>query len=176
MPHIVSTNNLRSGAVQSCGCLHREIAGQHLVKHGMSNMPEHTIWLSMHQRCYDSHVQSFPRYGGRGITVCERWHDFQNFIADMGTRPTKNHSLERRNNDLGYSPENCRWATRIEQARNTRTNHFITIRDRTACVAEWLEIVGMKKTTFYARMHKGWNAEEALMTPIDTLHSHKKPT
>jgi hypothetical protein len=101
--------NLRSGQTRSCGCLH--------ITHGMTLSPEYRVWRSMHQRCSNPKHIRYQRYGGRGITVCDRWGSFENFLADMGPRPT-GLTLERKNNDQGYSPDNCKWATWSEQNRN----------------------------------------------------------
>lgn len=90
------------------------------IKHNLSTTPEYYIWKCMRQRCNNPKSHKYPIYGGRGITVCERWNDFHNFISDMGTRPNKDYSIDRINNDGNYEPQNCRWSTRSEQMRNRR--------------------------------------------------------
>lgn len=112
----VRTGCLRRGDTQSCGCLRSEI----ITKHGGSASPEYWVWHAMHQRCENPKHESYRNYGARGITVCERWREFADFIADMGPRPSPGHSIDRLDNDGPYEPGNCQWATKPEQGRNRR--------------------------------------------------------
>lgn len=135
--------------------------------HGMSGTSEYISWLGMKNRCMCTNNPAYDRYGGRGIDVCERWSDsFEAFYADMGDRP-ENTSLERRDNEKGYSPENCYWATRTEQSRNMRSNVNITFNGVTKCVAEWAKTVGLKASTIEARIRdRGWSKVDAITVPL----------
>src|SRR5688572_5368364 len=136
--------------------------------HGLQKSPEYSVWNQMKMRCYNPNVRGFPDYGGRGITVCDRWRDsFENFIADMGSRPSSRHTLDRVNNSLGYSPDNCQWRTYKDQQQNRRDNHLITFNGETLCVSEWNRRLGFPVGTISQRMQKlKWDAIKALTTPL----------
>src|SRR4030067_2040118 len=135
--YAVYGHSLRSGKTKSCGCWHREHSGQINKSHGRSSTPEYSVWEAMRARCTNPSNKHYKNYGGRGVGVCVSWIKFSNFFADMGQRPSSLHSLERVDNDLGYSPENCRWATRKEQQNNMRTNRRLTYKGTTRTVAQW---------------------------------------
>lgn len=134
-------------------------------KHGMVYSPEWFIWRSMRNRCSNPKHPSYKNYGGRGITVCDRWEEsFINFYEDMGARPSKDHSLDRINNNLGYNKENCRWATDKEQRRNTRRNIFLTLDGKTMCLEDWAKQLKIKPDTLKKRIDSGWSDERVLTT------------
>lgn len=124
-------------------------------------------WQHMIQRCHNPNDRDYPRYGGRGITVCERWMDFENFLADMGEPPTSKHSLDRIDNTKGYEPNNVRWATAKQQQNNRTNTKLLTIKGATKPLSEWCELVGIgSKTVLYRLKHRGMSHEDAVYTPL----------
>ena len=124
------------------------------------------VWLGMRQRCYLQSCRQFNNYGGRGIRVCERWKDFENFLADMGERPD-GAQIDRIDNNGNYAPENCRWATQKQNMRNTRHNRLIEWRGETLPLAAWAERLGINERTFTNRLNRGWPLERAMTEPIN---------
>jgi hypothetical protein len=130
-----------------------------------ANRVEYDAWLCMHSRCSNHRHKAFHNYGGRGIEVCERWADFANFLEDMGKRP-EGKSLDRIDNDKGYSPENCRWATKKEQCSNQRVNVFMEHDGLRRTVAEWAAVYGLRRDTLARRLERGWDLKTALSAPL----------
>lgn len=143
-------------------------------KHGGWNTAEYRIWAIMKDRCGNPKSPQYQRYGGRGIYVCDRWkQSFGNFIEDMGPRPSSNHSIDRIDNDGPYSPDNCRWATRIEQQNNRSTTMRLTYNNETHTTTEWAKLVGISSDCIRSRINAGWPVERALAEPP---RQPKKPT
>lgn len=147
------------------GAICRGCLSEQAQTHGRSGTPEWIAWQSMLRRCEDPQHRSYPHYGARGIRVCERWHRFEAFFADMGPRP-KGLTLERCDVDGDYEPHNCCWATLSEQARNRRSNHLLTYAGETMCLAAWAERLGMETGTLYGRIKEGWSTARAIETPV----------
>jgi hypothetical protein len=162
---VVQGNHLRAGAIESCGCLQRETSARAQRRHGYAGTPTYVVWLQMVQRCSDPACKSFRDYGARGITVTPTWLKFENFLADMGERP-QGMSIERDDVNGNYEPDNCRWATRIEQANNTRRNRFLTAYGRTQTAAQWGREFGISGNRILRRIDRGhWSVEKAITTP-----------
>jgi hypothetical protein len=165
-----AVGSLRSGAVRSCGCLRVDTVRARELKHGMAHEPEYAVWGSMKARCHRPRDAGFAKYGDRGIVVCERWRSsFENFIADMGRRPSDDHSIERINNDGNYEPSNCRWATKSEQMSNRRgwgSVSQVEIRGVRKTTAAWARELGTSQTTIDCRIKRGWSPERAVTQPV----------
>lgn len=148
--------HLKTGHTTSCGCFNREVTGNTHRTHGLQSHPLYRIWSSMLTRCRNPRSSRFPDYGGRGIGVCDRWGAFESFYADMidGYRPGL--TLDREDNELGYSPENCRWASRKEQSRNQRTNRVIDTPQGAMLLCEAAEVSGIGTSTLSMRLQRGW--------------------
>jgi hypothetical protein len=173
---VVVKHALLAGNTKSCGCWRVEVArnlGNKTSKHGDAGThwngnsvyakPEYRVWSSMIQRCTHPTHQSYANYGGRGITVCERWkNSYTDFLSDVGRRPSEKHSLDRIKNDLGYYPDNVKWSTPAEQVRNSRVARNLTYNGETMCVTDWATKLGLRRDTIYLRLSKGWSIDEAL--------------
>jgi AraC-like DNA-binding protein len=164
---VITSYSLRDGLSRSCGCLKRENLAKRCTTHGRSKSKMYSVWQAMRRRCENPEDPSFLNYGARGITVCERWQDFQAFYEDMGSRPSHKHTIERIDNSKGYEPSNCKWATRIEQNNNTSRNVRIEYGGRSKTVAQWARELGMNPRTFAGRIERGWSVERAIETPAD---------
>jgi hypothetical protein len=161
-------NAFRLGGTLSCGCKKTQLNRIRRQTHGMSGAPTHTSWLAMKSRCYRRTDRFFRLYGGRGIRVCRRWHRFENFLEDMGAKPSPKHSLDRIDNDGDYEPGNCRWATASEQANNRSNTVHLTVNGRTQSLAQWARESGLSAGTLKSRLWRGWSADRALSEPLRT--------
>ena len=172
---IATLTSLRRGYTKSCGCLRKEAMVQNArpPKHGMADTRTYSSWEAMKQRCLNPRHKNYKHYGGRGITICEKWLSFEAFYADMGTRPSPQHSIDRVDNEQGYYKANCRWATQTEQQRNTRQSKMLTMGGETLCVAHWADKTGLPSTTILSRLHYGYTVTESLSFP---LHMKRKST
>lgn len=154
----VSGGHLRYGGSKSCGCQMPKGADHPSFKHGMSETPEFKIWLQIHTRCYNENYADWDHYGGRGIRMCPEWKDdFLAFYRDVGRRPSENHSIDRREVNGDYEPGNCRWATDVEQARNTTRTRWVEYLGQKVCLSEACERSGIPYATAQDRIHAGRN-------------------
>jgi hypothetical protein len=177
-----ATTVLRSSLVgditRSCKCVMRATAARGRRTHGLCRTPENVIWNSMVKRCHNPKCLEYHNYGGRGIVVCDRWRGrtgFVNFLADVGPRPSPKHSIDRIDNDGGYEPANCRWATAEQQQLNTRRTVFVTFNGETKTILEWSRITGISYSALYQRIWHGWTAERALTEPSPTHINLPRP-
>lgn len=151
--------NLRNGNTQSCGCYRRDKTIDAHISHGLTGTRTHNVWWAMIQRCSNKNGVYFCDYGGRGISVCERWHKFENFLSDMGEAPPSL-TIDRIDNDGNYEPGNCRWATRKQQVRNRRKSKRVTVFGKDMLFVEACELYGIEYKRAFARITKlGWSPE-----------------
>lgn len=162
----VLTNDLKRGVSKSCGCSSKERIGKpniHTKKHGMTGTPTFTSWVEMRRRCRNNNKNrpDYKNYAGRGISFCNEWDSFSSFLNDMGKRP-EGTTLERVDNNKGYSKDNCIWANRKIQERNKRTNRVFSIDGKLMTVAEISEKYGINYYTLYGRISRGWDVLKAI--------------
>lgn len=175
---IIQGSYVKRGDPKSCGCLVIETIKKMATQHGHSRIgarsSEYSIWAGIIQRCENKNSPSYKNYGGRGIKICQRWrHDFSAFFSDMGQRP-QGMTIERINNDKDYSPENCRWATRADQARNNSRNVYITHNGETKTRKDWADYYGIDDETFRHRLSvKKMSFEDAINKPIKSKKGNK---
>ena len=163
---VVSGWLLSKGETKSCGCAKARFTSEANRTHGESKTPTYRSWASMIQRCLNASNKNYNRYGGRGITVCDRWLSFENFIADMGPRPTAKHTLDRVNNNGGYNKENCQWLELKFQARNRENSRWVTAFGVTKLMCDWARESGLDQGTIKARIDRcGWSTERAVTEP-----------
>lgn len=170
---VVHATSLMSGKTTSCGCFSRERVKEISTKHGFYKSPEYRIWSRIKDRCNNPNSDCYDGYGGRGITLDPSWEIFENFYTAMGPRPSPNHSIDRIDNNKGYSKENCRWATSKEQSRNKRSNRYLTLNGKTLLLVEWAEKLNCSPRAIQQRIdYYGWSVEKALTTPVK---KYRKP-
>lgn len=163
---LVDAGRLTNGKSKSCGCLRSELLlSGHFsrITHGMYESATHKAWTNMKQRCGNQNHPQFPLYGGRGIKVCKKWMDFESFLSDMGERPD-GLSLERIDNNRGYGPNNCKWASRSEQLSNRRITRKVKLNGRVVLVTEAAMQIGISARLIAKRLDKGWSDELATST------------
>lgn len=161
---------LRSGETKSCGCLSRETVTARNTSHGMSHKPEYNTWKAIKQRCYTSNPKNNHLYKDKGIKVCDMWAaSFDNFYADMGPRPSEKHSIERKDSNKDYCPENCVWATALEQARNTSRVVRLNYMGEDKTLKEWCDALAIPINTIKSRLASGWTVSAAFETPVTRI-------
>lgn len=168
----VRAAHLVSGLIRSCGCLSSELSSARApqlqisnTKTGLSKSQTYSVWANMKGRCTNPQHQYFKYYGGRGIKVCERWHQFEHFLADMGLKPP-GMTIDRINNDGDYEPGNCRWVTRTVQQNNRRVNRVIEHDGKSMTLTEWARANGIHRNTLEQRLAKGIPLNEAIVAPL----------
>ncbi len=169
--NLVCKKSLKNGNSYSCGCYRRRNLEIINKKHGYAVrgrfMTEYNSWTAMKQRCYYEKSNNYHNYGGRGITVCDRWiNSFDNFISDMGLKPSNSYSLDRIDNNGNYEPGNCRWATKQQQMSGRSTSHVIEYNGIKDTIQHWAKKFGINRSTLLARLNMGWSVEESLLRKV----------
>lgn len=170
---VVRGQDLKRGSTKSCGCLKKEFVPSNKT-HGMSKTRLFKIWSGMRQRCNNKNNPKYKVYGGRGITVCDEWNDFSNFMNwsyKNGYNDTL--TIDRIDPNGNYCPSNCRWSTLKEQANNTRSTVFLTYKGEKKPASEWSKITGIPQDTLTKRKRNGWSDEECIKTPVDIIRLRK---
>lgn len=167
--HEAVSHALTSGHTKSCGCWREERNASTQPTHGHASRktglsPTYQSWRGMRTRCTNPNVKSYRDYGARGVCICDRWKEFENFLADMGERPPGT-TLDREDNSKGYEPSNCRWATRVEQNSNTRANRRVQFNGEFLTQAEFARRIGISQGAVSRRMLAGWTTEQIATTP-----------
>lgn len=159
-------DNLIRGICQSCGCIQKEVTIARSTIHNLCHTHIYKIWESIKRRCFLKNQKNYKNYGGRGITICDEWLNPENFYKwAIANGYKKGLSIDRIDVNGNYEPSNCRWATSVQQANNTRGNRYITYNGETHTIADWSRILGIKAGILYQRLGKGWSIERAFTTP-----------
>ncbi len=168
---VVDRDSLNSGKVKSCGCLRQESYYTNHKTHGRSKTTEYNTWMGIKARCNNEQHPCYYNYGGRGIKVCDRWMEsFENFIEDVGKKPDAGSSLDRINNNEGYSKKNCRWASAKEQANNMRCNRLVTVDGMTKSASEMADYFGIKLAVVMCRLNRNWPIDEVFKKPLTPIN------
>lgn len=164
----VGTGELMSGGTKSCGCLKNELVRARMTTHGKINTRLYSIWGGMKSRCHNKNGPGYYDYGGRGITVCKEWENFDQFYEwAMKNGYRDDLTIDRIDVNGNYEPDNCRWITNAEQQRNKRDNHYITYNGETNVLRDWSKILGINESTLSHRINSyGWSVERAFTTPV----------
>lgn len=163
---------LNENGAKSCGCIKDEKLRERVYKHGMANTPTYTVWEGIIGRCNNPKNYQYSYYGGRGIKVCERWLDFQNFFTDMSEKP-EGLTIDRIDVNGDYCPENCRWVDMKTQSNNRRNNHLIECDGVIKTLQQWSDETGIHIATIDRRLELGWSIHDALHTPVKTQYRKK---
>ncbi len=176
--HESLVQHVKAGRTHNCGCKRKEMGAATGLKRRKKiprGTPEYYAWTGMKQRCYNEKSRWWCRYGGRGIIVCDRWlNSYETFYADMGQRPGHQYSLDRVNVDGPYSPDNCRWATAIQQQNNKSSNCFVEWMGETKTLAQWARHLGLKPVTVKARFYKGWALRDVFAPKLFKEYEHAR--
>jgi hypothetical protein len=163
--------SLVSGAVRSCNCLHIETARMVNYRHGGYHHPLYYTWTNMLRRCRDAKIPNYKHYGGRGIKVCRRWHNFRSFVKDIAPGWKPGLTLDRIDNNGNYTPLNCKWSTAREQCCNFRRNKMVTFRGETLCLSAWCRKLRINYGRVCSRIRNlHWSPEDALTLPVSTRY------
>jgi len=169
---VTRANSLRMNRTKSCGCLQKEYFK---TSHKESKTKFYKLWHGIIERCENSTNGSYKNYGAKGITICEEWHNYENFKNwALNNGYKEGLSIDRIDNNKGYYPENCRWVTFIKQQNNKKDNHYITYNGKTQSISDWARELGTKYYTIHARIKRGWTEEEAISIPIGCSKNKKK--
>lgn len=163
--------HLGNGHTQSCGCLQAQVTKIRSTKHGFKprgkSIPEYKAWANIKERCNNQKNKKYYDYGGRGITVCDRWMEsFDNFFEDMGFRPIDKSSIDRIDNNGNYEPGNCRWSEPLQQANNKRNNRMLLVDGETKSIVDFAKEYGLKTATLKTRIYNGWSHDKAVKYPL----------